>query len=156
MTSPSATASIEIAAPPATVYGLITDLASFAEITEETQAMVWTKGSSAAPGAVFRGRNTNGWRSWTTNCRITDADGSRFAFEVTSHPSIPVSRWQYDIVASPGGCTVTESTWDKRPAWFKKPAELATGVKNRAAANSAHMQATLARLKSRAEGSSAH
>ena len=55
------------------------------------------------------------------------------------------------MVASAGGCTVTESTWDKRPAWFKKPAELATGVKNRAEANTAHMEATLARLKARAE-----
>lgn len=152
MTAPSATASIEIAADPAKVYALITDLASFAEITEETRAMVWRTGSGAAPGAVFRGKNKNGWRRWTTNCRVTDADGSRFAFEVTSHPSIPVSRWQYDVVGAPGGCTVTESTWDKRPAWFKKPAEFATGVKNRAEANTAHMQATLTRLKSRAEG----
>ena len=151
MTSPSASASIEIAAAPAKVYGLITDLASFAEITEETRAMVWKKGDSVAPGSVFRGKNKNGWRSWTTNCRITDADGSRFAFEVTSHPSIPVSRWQYDVVASGSGCTVTESTWDKRPGWFKKPAELATGVKNRVVANTAHMEATLARLKARAE-----
>ena len=46
MTPPSATASIEIAAEPAKVYGLITDLAKFAEITEETQTMVWKKGSS--------------------------------------------------------------------------------------------------------------
>lgn len=151
MTAPSASASIEIAADPAKVYGLITDLASFAEITEETQAMVWKKGSAAAPGSVFKGKNKNGWRSWSTNCKITDADGSRFAFEVTSHPSIPVSRWQYDVVASGAGCTVTESTWDKRPGWFKKPAELATGVKDRAVANTAHMQATLARLKTRAE-----
>jgi len=29
--------------------------------------MVWKKGSSAAPGSVFRGKNKNGWRSWTTN-----------------------------------------------------------------------------------------
>jgi hypothetical protein len=151
MTNPSASAQVEINADPARVYGIITDLASFAEITEETQTMVWTKGDSATPGAVFRGKNKNGWRSWTTNCRITDASGSRFAFEVTSHPNIPVSRWQYDIATSPTGCTVTESTWDMRPGWFKKPAELATGVKNRAVANAGHIEATLARLKARAE-----
>jgi len=153
MSAPSASATIEIAADPAKVYGIITDLGRYCEIAEETQAMAWKKGNSVAPGSVFKGKNKNGWRSWTTNCRITDADGSRFAFEVTSHPSIPVSRWQYDVVAAPGGCTVTESTWDKRPAWFKKPAELATGVKNRAEANAAHMEATLARLKARAESS---
>jgi hypothetical protein len=70
---------------------------------------------------------------------------------VTSHPSIPVSRWQYEIVPSASGCTVTESTWDRRPGWFKKPAELATGVKNRAMANTGHIEATLARLKTAAE-----
>jgi hypothetical protein len=151
MTAPAASASIEINADPAKVYALITDLPSFAALTEETQAMVWKKGSSAEPGAVFRGKNKNGWRSWTTNCTVTDASGTRFAFEVTSHPSIPVSRWQYDIVATGTGCAVTESTWDMRPKWFKKPAELATGVKDRPSANTEHMKATLARLKAVAE-----
>ena len=151
MTAPSASASVEIAADPAAVYAIITDLGTYADITEETHSMVWKKGTSATPGAVFRGKNKNGWRSWSTNCTVTDADGSRFAFEVTSHPSIPVARWQYDVVASATGCTVTESTWDKRPGWFKKPAELATGVTNRAEANTAHIKATLDRLKTRAE-----
>ena len=149
--APSASASIDINAAPAKVYALITDLTSFAALTEETRAMRWRKGTAAAPGSVFRGKNKNGWRTWTTNCRVTDADGSRFAFEVTSHPSIPVSRWQYDITATASGCTVTESTWDKRPKWFKKPAELATGVGNRPVVNTQHIEATLARLKAAAE-----
>ncbi|MCW2497037.1 SRPBCC family protein [Jatrophihabitans sp.] len=152
MTAPDATASISIAADPAAVYALLTDLGTFADIAEETRSMTWKRGSSATPGAVFRGRNRNGWRTWSTNCTITDADGSRFAFEVSSHPNIPVSRWQYDIVADGSGCTVTEACWDRRPGWFKKPAELATGVRNRVEANTAHIQATLARLKARAEG----
>jgi hypothetical protein len=151
MTAPSATVSIEVEATPAAVYALITDLATFAEVTEETQSMTWKKGGTATPGAVFKGKNKNGWRTWSTRCTVTDADGGRFAFEVTSHPSIPVSRWQYDIAVSDGGCTVTESTWDRRPRWFKKPAELATGVKNRGQTNTEHIQATLARLKARAE-----
>ena len=150
--APAASATIEIAADPAKVYAIITDLSSFAEIAEETQAMVWKKGNSAVPGSVFMGKNKNGWHRWSTHCRVTDADGSRFAFEVTSHPSIPVSRWQYDVVGTETGCTVTESCWDKRPGWFKKPAELATGVSNRVEANSEHIKATLARLKVRAEG----
>jgi len=151
MTAPSASAQIDINADPAKVYALITNLESFSALAEETQAMVWKKGTSAVPGSVFRGKNKNGWRSWSTNCTVTDADGTRFAFEVTSHPSIPVSRWQYDVVPTAGGCTVTESTWDMRPGWFKKPAEFATGVRNRVEANTAHMEATLARLKDRAE-----
>ncbi len=152
-TEPSATSTVEIAAPPAAVYALITDLAVMSELAEETSVMRWQKdASSAAPGARFKGTNRNGWRRWTTACKVTDADpGRRFAFEV-SHTGLPVSRWQYDLAASGEGCTVTESTWDRRPGWYKRPAGLATGVMNRAGANAEHIQATLRRLKARAEG----
>ena len=150
-TEPSATSTVEISAAPATVYGLITDLDAMSEIAEETARMRWAKGDAAAPGAVFKGTNRNGWRRWTTKCTITDAaPGERFAFNV-SHTGVPVSRWQYDILATGEGCTVTESTWDRRPGWYKKPAELATGVSNREGVNADHIQATLQRLKRRAE-----
>jgi hypothetical protein len=148
---PNATSSVAIDAAPATVYALITDLDAMTEIAEETAKMRWTKGSSAAPGAVFKGTNRNGWRRWTTTCKVTDAaPGERFAFHV-SHAGVPISRWQYDIAPAGDGCTVTESTWDRRPGWYKKPAELATGVSNRAGVNADHIQATLQRLKNRAE-----
>jgi hypothetical protein len=150
-TEPSATGSVEIAAAPEAVYALITDLGAMTELAEETAVMRWQKGGIAVPGAVFRGTNRNGWRRWTTKCLVTDADaGRRFAFDV-SHTGVPISRWQYDIAASNGGCTVTESTWDRRPRWYKTPAGFVTGVMNRAGANSEHIQATLQRLKARAE-----
>jgi len=148
---PSATGSVEISAAPATVYGLITDLTAMSEIAEQTEVMRWAKGGSAAPGAVFKGTNRNGWRKWTTKCTITDAQpGETFAFNV-SHTGVPVARWQYDIAPTGEGCTVTESTWDRRPGWYKFPAGLATGVMNRVSANTDNIQATLQRLKNRAE-----
>lgn len=64
---------------------------------------------------------------------------------------IPVAHWRYDFVAADGGCRVTESTWDRRPRWFRKIAGLATGVGDRAAANAEHIRLTLQRLKERAE-----
>ena len=148
---PSASSSVEINAAPEAVYALITDLDAMSQLAEETAAMRWRSGSAAQPGAVFKGTNRNGWRRWTTKCRVTDAEpGSRFAFNV-SHTGVPISRWQYDISATSGGCTVTESTWDRRPGWYKAPAGFVTGVMNRAGANSEHIQATLQRLKTRAE-----
>ncbi len=153
LSAPSATATIDIAAPPAAVYNLVTDLAVLAELADETAAMRWVSGSSATPGARFRGTNRNGWRRWTTTCTVTDAESGRmFAFDV-SHgtPSIQISRWQYDFEATAAGCRVTESTWDRRPGWFKRPAELVTGTRNRPVINAAHIHATLARLKARAE-----
>jgi hypothetical protein len=67
------------------------------------------------------------------------------------HTVFPIARWQYDIVAADGGCQVTESTWDRRPGWFRKLARRATGVSDRVAANTEHIQLTLGRLKQRAE-----
>jgi hypothetical protein len=152
MTNPSATGKIEISAAPDVVYALITDLDAKSQLAEETAAMRWQNGSSAAPGAVFKGTNRNGWRRWTTKCTVTEADpGQRFAFNV-SHTGVPISRWQYDIAsADGGGCTVTESTWDRRPSWYKTPAGLFTGIMNRAGANNEHINATLQRVKTRAE-----
>ncbi|HKC27042.1 MAG TPA: SRPBCC family protein [Jatrophihabitans sp.] len=151
MTNPSATGTIAVAAAPEVVYALITDLDTLTRLAEETVRMRWQKGSSAAPGAVFKGANRNGWRRWTTKCTITDADpGRRFAFNV-SHTGVPISRWQYDIAPADGGCTVTESTWDRRPGWFRTPAGVVTGTPNRAGANDEHIRATLRRLKERAE-----
>lgn len=144
-------ASVTIAAEPAAVYSLITDLSAMASLAEEVHAMSWTKGAAAAPGAVFTGRNRNGAKSWSTTCTVTAADpGKAFAFDVKS-AMLPIAHWRYDIVATEGGCTVTESVWDRRPGWFKKFAGFTTGVSDRDSANAEHIRLTLQRLKERAE-----
>jgi hypothetical protein len=154
MTDP-VTATVQIDAPPEVVYGLITDLPTMALLAEEAVAMEWCKGDPkdgvVTKGAVFAGHNENSGRRWTTKCTVTDAEpGCMFGFEVR-HTVFPVSRWQYDIVGSDGGCRVTESTWDRRPGWFRKLSGRSTGVTDRVAANTEHIQLTLQRLKQRAE-----
>jgi hypothetical protein len=152
VSEPSAAASIDIGAAPEAVYALITDLPTLTSLASETEAMTWRSGSSATPGAVFSGNNRNGWRRWTTKCTVTVASpGETFAFEVT-HTVVKIARWQYDIEPLGTGCRVTESTWDRRPGWFKMPAELVTGMRNRASVNESHIKETLHRLKDRAEG----
>ena len=147
----TARASVTIAAPPGAVYALITDLPTMAAIGEEVTEMQWRSGDGARPGAVFKGRNRNGRRTWTTTCTVTDAEpGRTFAFDVKS-VVIPVAHWRYDLAATDGGCTVTESTWDRRPGWFRKPGGMATGVMDRDSANAEHIRLTLERLKARAE-----
>jgi Polyketide cyclase / dehydrase and lipid transport len=151
MTDPCVTATVHIDAPPDVVYGLITDLPTLAALAEEAVAMEWRKGGAVRPGAVFVGHNENSGRRWTTKCTVTDAEPGRvFAFDVR-HTVIPIARWQCDIVAADGGCQVIESTWDRRPGWFRKLAGKATGVPDRAAANSEHIELTLRCLKQRAE-----
>ncbi len=112
------------------------------------------KGDAARPGAVFKGRNANGGKTWTTKCTVTAAEPGRvFAFDV-KHTLVPVAHWRYDIAPVDGGCRVTEQTWDRRPGWFRKPAGIATGVTDRTGANARHIELTLQRLKARAEARS--
>jgi hypothetical protein len=147
----SAQAEVSINADPETVYHLITDLPTLASLAEEAQAMEWRKGDAARPGAVFKGHNRNGLRRWSTTCTVTEAEPGRvFAFDV-SYFGVPIARWRYDIAGADGGCHVTEQTWDRRPGWFVKPGGLATGVKDRDAANAEHIKLTLQRLKEKAE-----
>jgi hypothetical protein len=144
---------VHIEADPDTVYHLITDLPTLASLAEEATAMEWRKGDAARAGAVFKGHNRNGSHRWTTTCTVTEAEPGRvFAFDVRTLV-VPVAHWRYDIVARDGGCTVTERTWDRRPGWMRKPAELSTGVSDRTAANAEHIRFTLQRLKEKAEAS---
>jgi uncharacterized protein YndB with AHSA1/START domain len=150
----TAAAEVTINADPETVYRLITDLPTLASLAEETDGMRWQKGGTAARGAVFKGHNRNGSKTWSTTCTVTHAEpGRAFAFDVRS-AVIPVAHWRYDITATgDGSCRVTESTWDRRPGWFRVPAGWATGIKDRTTANGEHIRRTLQRLKEKAEAS---
>jgi hypothetical protein len=98
MSEPSAQASVTIAAGCAKGYALITDLPTMATLAEEADAMVWQRGNGAAPGAVFKGHNTNRGKTWTTKCTVTLAEpGLVFAFDVKTASS---SRWRTGATTS--------------------------------------------------------
>jgi hypothetical protein len=156
MTDPSATATIEIAAPAEKIYALVTDLPRMDKLAEENRGGRWLRGATGpAVGAKFRGTNRNGSRTWCTTARVTDLDpGHRFGFDVTvMRGVIPIARWEYTIEPNGTGCRVTESTWDRRPHWFRPISEFRTGTTNRAHRNQRHIQRTLERLKTTAEAS---
>ncbi|MEV6239304.1 SRPBCC family protein [Lentzea sp. NPDC051838] len=148
--TPDASAHIEVAAPPQRVFDLVSDLRRLGGVAEEYSGGRWLRGSGPSVGARFRGLNRRGWRMWPTVSTITDCSVTRFAFDVRSL-GMMVSRWQYDIEPTENGCRVTESTWDRRPGWYKPITVLATGVRDRAVTNQANIEATLARLKQAAE-----
>jgi hypothetical protein len=148
----SVEAEVTIDADADTVYRLITDLPTLASLAEENEAMEWRKGEAARAGAVFKGHNRSGSHRWSTTCTVTEAEPSRvFAFDVR-YTVLPIAHWRYDIVPAEGrGCQVIERTWDRRPGWFSKTAWVATGVRDRDAANAEHIKLTLKRLKEKAE-----
>ncbi|SDC86522.1 SRPBCC family protein [Actinokineospora iranica] len=148
---PDAHAQIDVAAPADRVYALVSDLPGLATLSEEFQRGSWLGGvTEAKVGARFRGANRRGVRWWSTVSTVTDAEPTRFAFDVRSL-GLPVSRWQYDIEPTATGCRVTESTWDRRPAWYRPITILATGVSDRSTQNQRNIERTLARLKQAAE-----
>ena len=129
---PTAGAEVTIDADPDAVYALITDLPTLASLGDEVTTMQWRKGTSAQPGAVFKGHNRNGGRQWATTCTVTDAaPGAGVRASTCATPGLPISHWRYDIEpVDGGGCRVTEQTWDRRPGWFARPG-LTTGVQDR-------------------------
>ncbi|KOV85382.1 SRPBCC family protein [Nocardia sp. NRRL S-836] len=148
--TPDASAHIDVAAPPARVFDLVSDLRGLSGVAEEYSGGRWLNAAGPRVGARFRGVNRRGRRVWPTVATVTDCSESRFAFEVRSF-GLAVSRWQYDIEATESGCRVTESTWDRRPGWYKPITALATGVRDRAVTNQRNIEATLRRLKVAAE-----
>jgi hypothetical protein len=150
--TPDATGHIDVAVSPAQVYALVSDPAQLAGVAAEYQAHRWLDGAGAsAVGARWRGTNRNGLFRWSTTSTVTVADEARrFAFDVAFGP-IPVSRWEYAIEPTSTGCTVTESTYDRRPAWFRVLSVLGTGVRDRTSANERNIAETLNRLKATAE-----
>jgi hypothetical protein len=152
MAEPTASAQVEIAAPAEDVYALVTDLPGMGRLAEENQGGSWLRGAdSAAVGAKFRGHNRRGPLHWWTTVTVTDADpGRRFGFDVHSL-GLPIAHWEYAIEPTEDGCRVTESTWDRRPGWFKPIGGFATASMNRAMINQHNIERTLARLKATAE-----
>ena len=144
--------SIEIAAPAHKVYDMVSDVPRMSEWSPEQVATKWVGGASGPEvGARFRGTNRNGWRRWSTSCKVTDAQpGKRFAFRVSAY-GMPVADWVYEFAPSGTGCSVTESTTDRRGFVIRHAGGLVTGVRNRPTRNVENIRQTLAALKKAAE-----
>jgi uncharacterized protein YndB with AHSA1/START domain len=143
-----------IAAPPTEVWDLIRDPTAMADVTEECVTMRWT-GSWREPGlgARFRGHNRSGRRRWTTWCTVVRYEpGEVIAWDVAFGP-LAVARWAYRLEAGGDGAstTVRESVEDHRSSALRVLAPLIRGTTDTDGTNRANMEATLARLKVRAE-----
>jgi uncharacterized protein YndB with AHSA1/START domain len=149
----SATGQVEIKASPDEVYEIISDPPAMARFAEEFFRARWLGGAKKPEvGAKFRGMNRNGMRRWWTTCTVTEAEpGKRFVYTVRTPFMVPISRWEYDILPTEGGCTVTESSYMRVPGWFIPFAILITGKKDRPGVNTANIATTLTRLKDHLE-----
>lgn len=109
--------SLTIAAPPETIFALITDLPRMGEWSPENQGGTWQGGATeAAVGARFLGTNVNdsAGKRWDVAVVVTDlTPPTRFAFR-TVYFGLTLAHWIYDLSPTGTGCTVTETWIDTR------------------------------------------
>ena len=144
--------SVDVKAPPEVVWALVSDLPGMGAYSPESTGGSWAGGASGpAVGAVFRGTNASGSRSWSTRSTVVACEpGRRFAFDVRS-VGLAVAQWSYDLEPTGSGCRVTETWQDRRGAVVGVAGRLLTGVADRAAFTAGSIEATLAAVKARAE-----
>jgi len=145
--------SLSIAAPAGVVYDLVADLPRMGEWSPECERVTWLGGARcAAEGAHFLGHNRAGWVRWMTQGEVVAVEpGRHLAFEISFGP-LRIARWEYRIVPDDdkhATCTVVEEWTDRRPLWYRAPADRALGSRMRT--NRRGMVETLANLKLAAE-----
>jgi len=146
---------IDIAAPPERVYGLLSDITRMGEWSPECRRCSWADGATGpSVGARFRARN-KGRRgpSWFNKPTVTVAEpGHEFAFN-RHGPGIGSYTWRYVVEPSAGGTRLTESFDVERPlpkamSWLT---EKWVGSADRDADLHEGMEVTLSRIKVAAE-----
>lgn len=102
---------IDIAASPAVVYDVVSDVSRMGERSPECYLARWLDGAtSASVGARFQGRNRIGIVKWVTTCTVTAAEpGREFSFSVIDGRGREQTRWRYVIEETQAGCRLTES-----------------------------------------------
>jgi Polyketide cyclase / dehydrase and lipid transport len=132
-----------IAGDPQQLYDLIADVTRMGEWSPESAGAEWLTGEPGTVGSTFRGTNRRPWVKWSTICTVVAADpGRRFAFAVNG-AGRPVSTWEYEITPRPGGCEVTERTFDRRDLLYKVTSAVTTGLGRRSVRNRRTMEQTL-------------
>jgi hypothetical protein len=148
---------MEMAAPPETVYGLISDITRMGEWSPECKQCEWIDGATGpAVGARFKARNqAPKGAPWFNKPVVVAADAGReFAFS-RSGPGIGAYTWHYRLEPIPGGTRVTESFEATRPLaktmnWLTHKW---TGSSDRDEDLRIGMETTLSRIKQAAETS---
>jgi len=143
-----------VGAPADRVWAVIGDPVGMGGLTAECAEMAWTAGCSGpAVGARFRGRNRSGWRRWSTTCTIVRYEpGTEIAWDVSFGP-LPIARWSYRVEPgdTAGSSVLTERVEDYRGRLLRTTAPLIRGTSDTDSRNRSNMEATLARVRQRAE-----
>ncbi|XVX18890.1 SRPBCC family protein [Actinomycetota bacterium] len=109
--APSTQASVEIDAPPATVWALVTDLSTAAATSTEFRGAEWLGGATGPGlGARFRGRNAHpAAGEWETTSTVTACEEPREFTYAVGDVELPSAVWRYLLEPLGGGTRLTQT-----------------------------------------------
>jgi uncharacterized protein YndB with AHSA1/START domain len=141
-----------MAAPPETVWEVVSDVTRIGRFSPETFDAEWLDGATGpAVGARFRGHvKRNGWGPtyWTTCTVLASEPGREFAFGVGPRDR-PLNVWRYRLEPTEHGTAVTESFALARTPLLRLYWALLGWARGRT--NREGMRATLERIRAEVE-----
>ena len=95
----------ELAAPPARVWQLVSDITLMPRFSSELHQVSWADGfDRPALGARFLGANRHpAVGEWTTTSQIVDFDPPRLFGWAVGHPDRPAAIWRFELEPTPTG-----------------------------------------------------
>ena len=148
------TASIDISAPPAAVWAIVSDLKRMGEWSPQCRRMI-VRGGEVKQGARTINVNRQGWKVWPTRSYVKVFDPERtLALKIAENGTI----WTYELEPTAEGTRLTESRTAPNGVsglsnFLSK--HVLGGTENFEAELERGIQDTLARIKREAEKSTA-
>ncbi len=104
---PTIDVSVDIAAPVAAVWDLVTDINMPARFSAEFQGAEWLDDAVPGLGARFVGHNERKTAKWDTTCTVIDfVPLERFGYAVNDIDD-PAASWWFDLEPVGAGCRLT-------------------------------------------------
>jgi carbon monoxide dehydrogenase subunit G len=111
--------SITVAAPPADVYAIVSDVTRIGELSPMCRSADWDDPTRAGTtGAWFTGHNAIGDITWDTHCQVTVAEPDR-EFTFVNHGQAgdaELVRWGF-MLEPVGETTMVTEAWQVLPAY---------------------------------------
>ena len=104
---PEAEVGIDIAAAPAVVWGLVTDINLPVQFSDEFTGAEWLDGDVLALGARFLGHNDRGESQWDTTCTVIEFEPERVFAYAVEDVADPAATWRFILEPSDAGTRLT-------------------------------------------------
>lgn len=137
----------QLSASPEKVFAMVSDLTRMGEWSPENSGGEWIKGATGPTvGAIFKGRNANGGKSWSTSSQVFEFDPPRKIVWALMVAGSRLCDWVWQVEPCNGGSLVTHSWIDRRSKLSNWIGGKISKVEDRRVHNRINMDATLEAL----------